>query len=209
MLRLDGWRGSNRTACPQCPLTRSNSPSVRCDDCWGNETVCVECCLQKHVEHPYHRVKVSRPLLEAYFMLMQSGQQWNGAYFQRTTLQKLGLVVQIGHKRYEQCPHPYPAPRSFLVLHTNGFHPITLQFCQCNDAHRAGSRYEQLLRAELFPSTTTDPSTCCSFRMLEQFHFLTLQSKITAYDYYTTLAKLTDNTLADRPYVRRDSPSLV
>lgn len=37
--------------------------------------------------------------------------------------------------------------------------------------------------------------------MLEQFHMLTLQSKITAYDYYTTLTKLTDNTGVGKTYV--------
>ena len=110
-------------------------------------------------------------------------------------------MVQLGHERGTCCPNPAAAPLSFLIMHTNGFHPVTIQFCLCNQARQAGNRYEQLLRAELLPSTTVDPSTCCTFRMLEQFHLLTLQSKITAYDYYTTLTKLTDNTRIGKTYV--------
>ncbi|KAI0703791.1 hypothetical protein BC835DRAFT_1230192, partial [Cytidiella melzeri] len=185
MLRLEGWRGTSREVCPRCTPTRRASPSVRCDDCCSNEVLCESCCVAKHTEHPFHRVK-----------------QWKGTFFQRTTLQALGLVMQIGHPSHEICPLPLPAPRSFMVLHTNGFHPMTLQFCQCNLARQAGSRYQQLLRAELFPSTVLDPSTCCTFRLMEHFHLLTLQSKISAYDYYHTLAKLTDNAGLIKPYDR-------
>lgn len=128
-------------------------------------------------------------------------QRWTGTFFERTTLQAIGLIVQLGHQRGSRCLNPGAAPRGFMIMHTNGFHPVSLQFCNCNQVHRAGTRYEQLLRAELFPSTALDPTTCCTFRMLEQFHLLTLQSKITAYDYYTTLSVLTNNTGTAKGYV--------
>lgn len=62
MLRLEGWRGVERARCPSCPATREVAPSIRCDDCWSSEALCVECCVHKHHEHPLHRVKV-RPHL--------------------------------------------------------------------------------------------------------------------------------------------------
>lgn len=37
--------------------------------------------------------------------------------------------------------------------------------------------------------------------MLEQFHLLTLQGKLTAYDYYQSLVKLTDNTGLTTSYI--------
>lgn len=37
--------------------------------------------------------------------------------------------------------------------------------------------------------------------MLEQFHILTLQSKISAYDYYLSLQKLTENVGLQRNFV--------
>ncbi|KAI0691764.1 hypothetical protein BC835DRAFT_1256150, partial [Cytidiella melzeri] len=183
MLRLEGWRGTSKEGCPLCPHGKRRLPRVRCDDCWNSAVLCESCCVEKHGDNPLHRVK-----------------QWNGSYFEPTTLQALGLVIQVGHPPYERCAHPQPALRSFLVMHTNGLHPVTLLFCQCQQAHQAGTRYQQLLRAELFPSTVQDPTICCTFRMMEQFHMLTLQSKITAYDYYTTLSKLTDNVGLAKSY---------
>lgn len=87
-------------------------------------------------------------------------------------------------------------------MHTNGFHPVTVQFCQCNRLELAGDRVQQLLRYELYPATLDDPSTCCTLRMLEHFHILTLQSKVTAYDYYLALEKLTDRLGVKKRYVR-------
>ena len=67
---------------------------------------------------------------------------------------------------------------------------------------QAGDRTQQLLRAELYGASITDPSTFCTFRALEHFHMQTLQSKITAYDYYMTLEKLTDIAGLGKHYVR-------
>ena len=79
-------------------------------------------------------------------------------------------------------------------MHVNGIHPVEIYFCECDSMSDTGSHVQQLLRRELYPATTTDPTTCMTFRALEQFHGLTLQSKITIYDYYLSLNHLTDNT---------------
>lgn len=132
---------------------------------------------------------------------LKPAQRWNGRFFDASTLQSIGLVVQLGHEDGRRCPAPALAPRSFVVLHTNGFHPVNVQFCQCDQVQFAGTRVQQLLRFELFPATLEDPSTCCTLRLLETFHVLTLQSKITAYDFYLTLEKLTDELGVRRRYV--------
>lgn len=61
---------------------------------------------------------------------------------------------------------------------------------------------EQALRAQLYPASIVDPSTFATFAMLRQFHVLTLQSKIAAYDYHESISKLTDATGTLYHYVR-------
>lgn len=128
-------------------------------------------------------------------------QRWNSRFFESTTLQSLSLVVQLGHHHKERCPVPALAPRSFVVIHTNGFHPLTVQFCECDNQAAAGTRVQQLLRYELYPATLDDPSTCCTFRLMETFHLLTLQSKVTVYDFYVSLQKMTDRFALSKPFV--------
>ncbi|EKM49499.1 uncharacterized protein PHACADRAFT_106782, partial [Phanerochaete carnosa HHB-10118-sp] len=145
-----------------------------CQDCMGRAIVCKSCCSTMHANQPFHQIKC-----------------WNGRFFESISLKDIGLVVQLSHQPGEHCSAPSTAPRSFVVLHTNGFHPVNLQFCQL----------QQLLRYELYPATLDDPTTCCTFRTLETFHLLTLQSKLMAYDYYITLTKLTDCVSIGQRYV--------
>ena len=82
-----------------------------------------------------------------------------------------------------------------MVIHTNGIHNVAVDFCEC-DRYQSGASSEwrnQLLRMVWYPATHTEPQTVCSFRVLEHFHTMTLQGKVTAYDYYSGLEKLTDN----------------
>ncbi|GJF00432.1 CxC2 domain-containing protein [Phanerochaete sordida] len=175
LLRLEGLRGANREVCPLCNPVSVAKPEYRCTDCFGGRLICHGCCLRAHQDHPLHRV-----------------QRWNGQFFEKITLQALGLVVQLGHRHGEACASPLLGPRASLVIHTNGFHPVTLLFCGCSNIGAAGDRTQQLLCRELYSASLTDLTTFCTFRVLEAFHGLTLQSKITAYDYYMTLQALTD-----------------
>ena len=136
-------------------------------------------------------------------------QEWNSHYFQHTTLQALGMELQLGHPIGEECLSPAYGPRACVVLHTNGLHPVTIKYCQCNQLSRAGDRTEQLLRTELYPATLTSPTTFCTIRMLEHFHLQTLQSKITAYDYYKSLEKLSDVARLGLPYVSTQISALL
>ena len=86
-----------------------------------------------------------------------------------------------------------------MVLHTNGWHKVNVLYCQCPT--QAASKTQQLLRYELYPATVTIPTTCATFTLMDTFHALTLQSKITVYDYYITLNRLTDATGVDIVWV--------
>jgi hypothetical protein len=50
----------------------------------------------------------------------------------------------------------------------------------------------QLIGARLFPSTLDSPATVFTFRVLKEFHSLSLSSKASAYDYYDVLKKHTN-----------------
>lgn len=112
--------------------------------------------------------------------------------FVSVSLKTLGLRIQLGHPLGQRCPNPVPAFNDdFVVLDTGGIHPVGLDFCDC---HLALPRNIQLLRARLFPATTIDPKTAATFSVLELFQLLTFMSKISGFDFYNTLARLTDNT---------------
>lgn len=44
-----------------------------------------------------------------------------------------------------------------------------------------------------WPATVTNPKTAATFRLLEWFHILGNQSKVSVYEYYTSLTRRTDN----------------
>ncbi len=60
----------------------------------------------------------------------------------------------------------------------------------------------QLLRAGLFPVTSEHPQAATTFRTLELFELLSYKSKVSAYEYYQMLSRLTDNTGMKTPPVR-------
>ena len=194
LLRQEGLGGLTTHSCPRCPRGVKTVPTFRCRDCSPNVLLCRKCCIEQHQIAPFHRVDVSSLASRRRRTSLRFWQSWNGVYFEEITLRDLGVVIQLGHQPGQPCRAPYRAPQMFLVIHTNGFHPVTIQFCQCGQLQDSGTRIQQLLRYKLFPATTTDPSTCCTFAVLKQFHLLTLQSKVSLYDFYASLEKLTDNT---------------
>ncbi|KAK7443180.1 hypothetical protein VKT23_015778 [Stygiomarasmius scandens] len=92
----------------------------------------------------------------------------------------------------EACPCPESSAGGlFVVGARNGIHEINLRFCGCRGwADKTG----QLLQARLFPATVDNPQTAFTFKCLEQFQMLNFVSKITPFEFYTTLMRLTDNT---------------
>ena len=71
---------------------------------------------------------------------------------------------------------------------------MELAFCGCTEAVHHGTRVQQLMRRRLFPATTLDPQTACTFSLLRSAQLLSLQSKLSLYDYYSCIEMLTDAT---------------
>lgn len=119
-------------------------------------------------------------------------QKWNGTHFEKTTLKHLGLQIQLGHPSNDKCPLPEPASKgNFVIIAADGIHQVNLNYCGCQNSI---SKHIQLLRARLFPSTVVDPRTAATFNLLETFQMLNFTSKISAFEYYQSLARRTDNT---------------
>jgi len=89
------------------------------------------------------------------------------------------------------------------VIDTSGIHSIALDFCDC---HKNGivPSHIQLLRAGWFPATFNRPKTAFTFRCLDFYHELTLQGKVTIYDFSRTLLRITDNLELDKKSVGCD-----
>ncbi|KAF8834462.1 hypothetical protein BDN67DRAFT_992665 [Paxillus ammoniavirescens] len=126
-------------------------------------------------------------------------QKWNGCFFECTNLKELGLVVQLEHDDSRDCYCPECGHINFLVIDVNGIHSVTINFCGC-DQHV--SHHQQLLRCGWYPATVHNPQTACTQCVLDHFLHLTWSSKVSAYEYYQTLERLTDNTGIDVPKSR-------
>ncbi|KAJ7357933.1 hypothetical protein DFH08DRAFT_648781, partial [Mycena albidolilacea] len=173
----DGCGDASSTLCPGCQ-NPERRPGYRCRECKGALLFCQQCCVKRHLEHPLHLIDT-----------------WDGSRFLRTSLQALGLRVQFGHPPGEYCVNPERGREGFVVLHHNSIHEVDVDYCGpgCENRARAGSHDTQLLRGGWFPASEDRPQTCMMFAALEQFHVASLQAKVTMYDYYQSLVKLTRN----------------
>ncbi|KAG6914117.1 hypothetical protein DXG01_002336 [Tephrocybe rancida] len=68
-----------------------------------------------------------------------------------------------------------------------------------NPFHSIQSHTAQLLRARLFPATVINPKTAATFSLLKTFELLSYKSKVSAFQFYHTLSRLTDNTGLNPP----------
>lgn len=85
------------------------------------------------------------------------------------------------------------APPHFNDIDVNGFHNVNIAFCGCSKL-LGTPRWRQLMRIGWFPSTTSYPETCATFRALQQCQLLTLHSKLSHSQFYSALSRLTDGT---------------
>ncbi|EAU86991.2 hypothetical protein CC1G_08462 [Coprinopsis cinerea okayama7 len=156
LLRHDGHGDYlGESSCNTC--AEKDCRLFKCPDCWdGCLLTCCECLLNNHRNLPLHRIE-----------------EWNGRYFEKTSLSSLGLRVQLGHGG-GSCANPLPGPPDFTVFDISGVHSVNIDYCDC------------------LPATLSRPQTAFTFDMLDHFHQLSLQGKVTLYDYYHTIVKRSD-----------------
>ncbi|KAI6142305.1 hypothetical protein EDD17DRAFT_1711602 [Pisolithus thermaeus] len=170
LLRLEG-RGDCVDVCAEC---NTNSPLYCCRDCFGGRMLCQECAVLGHALTPLHCLEC-----------------WNGTFFQKTSLKSLGLRIQLGHAPGQTCGNPKRAFNDdFTVLDSHGIHAVAIDYCDCESAK---SLVQQLLRVSWFPATTVNPRSATTFRLLQEFQLLSFESKVSAYEFYHSLARNSDN----------------
>lgn len=130
---------------------------------------------------------------------MERVQFWDGSHFHSKTLKELGLRIQLGHWVGDsRCDAPRQAPDdAFVIVHDDGVEEVGLDFCGCGGA----SVTVQLLRAGLYPATTTNPRSAATLSVLRRFHLMSFESKCSAYEFYHSLARTSDNTGLKAPPV--------
>ncbi|EIM79073.1 uncharacterized protein STEHIDRAFT_69945, partial [Stereum hirsutum FP-91666 SS1] len=172
VLRHEGLAGQHPLSfCASCQL---EAGTLRCEDCVSSHLYCDSCVCENHKTAPLHRIK-----------------RWEGRTFARCSLRECGLCLQLGHDG-DDCAHPHPQC-TLTILDITGVHQINVQFCDC--ANVGSSRYYiQMMRAGWWPASLERPRTGFTFRLLQQFHALTLIAKTNAYDYYRSLMKITDGS---------------
>ncbi|KAJ6517357.1 hypothetical protein C8R47DRAFT_1172779 [Mycena vitilis] len=175
MLRLEG-RGKHALY-PNCPRCASGTAEFRCSDCLGGgELLCSDCLALAHKQLPFHRI-----------------QKWTGETFERRKLKDVGVRIQLGHWHgaTRSCAVPIPArDDDFVIIDVLGVHQVGLDFCGCG---QSGLPTVQLLRAGLWAATTTSPKTAATFALLRKWHLLSFEAKLSALEFYQSLARETDN----------------
>ena len=170
-----------------------------------NKTFCANLALSKPIVTTLYIE--SRYVFQVFIVLPldHSLQRWNGTYFEKMTLRNVGLTIQLNHAS-EPCPLPVKGPADFVVFDSTGIHRVSLNFCGCRKSTRENiTRRIQLLRNRWFPATSEKPKTVFTFSVLRIFHQLTLQSKVSIYDYYHTILRLTDPYELDKMTVLLNS----
>ncbi|KAG2341246.1 hypothetical protein BDR05DRAFT_977033 [Suillus weaverae] len=144
-------------------------------------SVCSACGINPSI---YHCKDCFTPTLSCQTCIVQThahspmhSVEWNSKSFQSLTLRDLRLRMQLGHKIGKSCLLLNQAfNNNFVLIDMLGIHPMAL------------------LCVGWFSAMTTDPRTATTFGVLQQFHILSFESKVSAYEFYHSLVHLTDKT---------------
>lgn len=168
---------------------RSGKRLVRCrwDGCFQYPTSCEKCFVENHRFNPFHWALVWDA----------SKQVWIKKDYSELLSDNF---IQLGHVgEGKKCSGSSPIP--FQISHTNGIHSTCINFCGCPFAK---GKLEQLILADLFPSTPSDtPRSAFTICLLKHFRMHNLQSKCGAFDFMTSIRRLTNGTFTSKVHVCR------
>ncbi|KAF7349139.1 hypothetical protein MVEN_01436100 [Mycena venus] len=176
ILRLDG-RGEHGYQQESCAEgCGAKEPNFRCIECMDPSLYCEGMHGEDALAHavPSPRGK------------------WDGRHFTPKDLKSLKLRIQLGHCLNEPCNNPEPSHGDdFVIVGSHRIHEVHLDDCNCS---KSEEKQIQLLRARLYPATGMNPRSAATFGALERFDLLSMESKCSAYQFYNSLARETDNT---------------
>ncbi|KAJ6487385.1 hypothetical protein C8R47DRAFT_1177491 [Mycena vitilis] len=175
LVRLDG-RGDymHQTGCAGGNGCESPKWKFRCRDCLHGAFYCKKCIAKVHQQTPLHHIE-----------------KWTGKSFIRRSGKSVGIRIQLGHTLGHVCLNPVAAHGDAFVIVSETIDEVGLDYCNCTTAQE---RNVQLLRMRLYPATGTNPRSAATFAVLERFEHMSLESKCSAYEFYNSLSRATDNT---------------
>ncbi|KIJ30823.1 hypothetical protein M422DRAFT_105714, partial [Sphaerobolus stellatus SS14] len=149
-----------------------------CIDCDTDKLQCNACVVESHSCCPLHRIK-----------------QWNGTFFEDSSLPNAGLVLKLGHDP-TLCLAGGTRIQYHLmtVMDVTGLHNVRLSWCRCYGFRNLA---EEIFRLRWIPATLVHPGTAFTFRVMKQFQMLSHVARTTAWDFCTTLQRITDNVQPD------------
>ncbi|KAJ7220394.1 hypothetical protein C8J57DRAFT_1095056, partial [Mycena rebaudengoi] len=162
----DEGRGARRLWDDKYHCCGLEGPQFRCRDqqCFGGELFCGSCQVKAHQTNPLHWM------------------EWIGMHFKRTSLQDMGLVVQLGHTPGLCCMLRGENMKKVTVIHTNSVHGVSVDFCSCGTEEV--EHWRQMMWTCWWPATLLEPQTCSTFEVLWHFQSMNCLGKVSGYDYY-------------------------
>ncbi|KAG1894987.1 uncharacterized protein F5891DRAFT_1194652 [Suillus fuscotomentosus] len=164
---------------------------------------CSNCCRTEHRRLPFHKIS-----------------QWNGTYFEESSLTKAGLEFYLGHGG-EPCPSdldilngdvfdwietddyidPDDIPpetvttwvsdkKATTIVDKTGVHSLILRYCQC---HNSLSPDRQLFQMGMFPATFTHLKTAFTFSGLDNYLLDNLECGTSAMNHFSKLRRMTSS----------------
>lgn len=199
-----------------CSVLQCDKEGIyRCDDCFMQPLFCTSCCREQHVRHPLHRVHqwVGQFFDDSSLRLVSSMLEFNSW---NPNSSQAGMEVNLGHGG-SPCPNAHLAddssknddpwedvedsnrpahlrtPEDFnyiTVVDTTGVHFWNITYCNCPDA---GAIHFQLLGAQLFSASITNPRTVFTFRVLDDFLRDNVECGTSAMNYFSKLRRITSS----------------
>ena len=132
--------------------------------------------------------------------------EWNGSFFERTTLRDLGCEIHLEHSGKE-CPQlairkaweaeekeldasEVSVAMDLTVMHTNGIHERKINYCSCIGHDE---RHIQLIKYGIFPSSRKAPRLGLTTAALKDFEAHNCASKESALDYMDVARRKNNN----------------
>src|SRR5258705_2769762 len=191
----------SRASCLHC---QQSSGTHRCQDCFGSNLWCSDCCVLAHKYLPFHRV-----------------QMWNGQFFERSDVLAQQLTIDLCHYPDDcptiplneemqmmhdldiadegdgfECPPSNPSATSqgirsnLIIVSSTGIFKRSIRWCRC--ATTSDQYVELLLRAKLFPASFKNPKTAFTFEVLDHFQIDALECKTAAMNFMRKIGRITN-----------------
>ncbi|KIK34294.1 hypothetical protein CY34DRAFT_98279 [Suillus luteus UH-Slu-Lm8-n1] len=146
--------------------------------------------IKSHRSLPFHKIQL-----------------WIGRCFKDVALADQGFIWYLGHSG-ESCPR-YAASNicgreveglpcdttPITIVHSSGVFTHNIAWCHCQGSNP--QQHLQLLRAGLFPASSTRPKTAFTFEVLDHFLIDALECKTSARSFFEKLTRLTNNAFPD------------